>query len=415
MSTSFINDPQCLSLNSQTSSTDRPVLVKAENVGKIFCRDLKKSLMYGLKDSLSDLAGVKKGADAKDGRPLRNGEFWANKGISFEVKRGECLGLIGHNGAGKTTLLKMLNGLIKPDTGRVEISGRVGALIALGAGFNPILSGRENIYINGSVLGLSKEEIDKKIDDIIDFAEIHKFIDSPVQTYSSGMQVRLGFAVAVAIEPDVLILDEVTAVGDAQFRSKCFDRISKLRQKAAVIIVSHQEEIIKRYCSQVVLLDDGQIVESGEVDKCLGIYRDRGLKSSGGFKYYCEGIVSVKLGLKKQASHLSGDDMEVFFEIIIKNDIELVAGTVSFFDETGVAVATSDISQVITHLDKKSRCYRVLIKCLCLKSGWYKIGLELIGKSGGCVIREKFDMNVKIEGGISNWVAYTPTASMISV
>ena len=160
--------------------------------------------------------------------PLRDGEFWAVNDVSFELRRGECLGLIGHNGAGKTTLLKMLNGLIKPDAGSITIRGRVGALIALGAGFNPILTGRENIYINGSVLGLSKKEIDGKIDEIIDFAEIGEFIDSPVQNYSSGMSVRLGFSIASSLSPDVLILDEVLAVGDIGFVIKCLNRVRQL-------------------------------------------------------------------------------------------------------------------------------------------------------------------------------------------
>jgi ABC-type polysaccharide/polyol phosphate transport system ATPase subunit len=140
---------------------------------------------------------------------LRDGEFWAVRDVSFELRRGECLGLIGHNGAGKTTLLKMLNGLIKPDAGSITMRGRVGALIALGAGFNPILTGRENIYINGSVLGLTKKEIDAKIDEIIDFAEIREFIDTPVQSYSSGMTVRLGFAVATKLAFGFLVVNEV--------------------------------------------------------------------------------------------------------------------------------------------------------------------------------------------------------------
>jgi lipopolysaccharide transport system ATP-binding protein len=189
---------------------------------------------------------------------LRDGEFFAVKDVSFELRRGECLGLIGHNGAGKTTLLKMLNGLIKPDAGTITMRGRVGALIALGAGFNPILTGRENIYINGSVLGLTKKEIDEKIDEIIDFSEIREFIDAPVQTYSSGMTVRLGFAVATALDPDVLILDEVLAVGDASFRYKCYQRIDKLRKNAAIIFVSHNMPDIGRICGMALVMERGR-------------------------------------------------------------------------------------------------------------------------------------------------------------
>jgi len=177
-----------------------------------------KSLWYGVTDTLGDLAG-------RDGTTdkLRPSEFWALDNVSFELRRGECLGLIGRNGAGKTTLLRLLNGLIKPDNGRIEIRGRLGALIALGAGFNPILTGRENIYINAAVLELSRREINEKVDNIINFAEFGEFIDAPVQSYSSGMVVRLGFAVAAATEPDVLLLDEVLAVGNAGFQTKCLN------------------------------------------------------------------------------------------------------------------------------------------------------------------------------------------------
>jgi len=164
------------------------VLVQAAGVRKKFCRSFKRSLWYGLQDMASEVLGRQAGHEC-----LRPDEFWAVDDVSFELRRGECLGLIGHNGAGKTTLLKMLNGLIRPDQGRISMRGRVGALIALGAGFNPILTGRENIYVNGSVLGLTKAEIDAQIDEIIDVAEMRDFIDAPVQSYSSGMAVRLGF------------------------------------------------------------------------------------------------------------------------------------------------------------------------------------------------------------------------------
>src|SRR5688572_2013798 len=209
------------------------VLVRVEGVSKKYCRDLKRSLWYGLKDTAADLVG----RSSSDG--LRPDEFWAVDGVSLELARGECLGLIGRNGAGKTTLLKMLNGLMKPDTGRIEMRGRVGALIALGAGFSPILTGRENVYVNGAVLGLSKREIDEKFDEIVDFAEIGDFIDAPVQSYSSGMQVRLGFAVASHINPDILLVDEVLAVGDAGFKIRCYNKMFEIRDRTAIIFVSH--------------------------------------------------------------------------------------------------------------------------------------------------------------------------------
>ena len=237
-------------------------MIRVDNVSKKFCRDLKRSLWYGVKDSLADLAG--RGSAAHG---LRRDEFWALDDVSFEVRRGECLGLIGRNGAGKTTLLRMLNGLIKPDGGRIEIRGRVGALIALGAGFNPILTGRENIYVNGSVLGLTRKEVDRKLDSIIDFADIGEFIDSPVQSYSSGMTVRLGFAVAAAIEPDVLLLDEVLAVGDVNFQAKCFNTLAEFRKRGtAFVLVSHNMHIVSRYCGQVMYIRHGQVQHNGDTD-----------------------------------------------------------------------------------------------------------------------------------------------------
>lgn len=239
-------------------SADSEVMVKVEGVGKKFCRDLKKSLWYGMKDIAAELLP---GSAMAGGRSnLRPEEFWAVDDVSFALSRGECLGLIGPNGAGKTTLLKMLNGLIKPDKGRIEICGKVGALIALGAGFNPILTGRENIYVNATILGLSKQEIEEKLDEIVAFSELADFIDSPVQSYSSGMQVRLGFAVATALKPDVLILDEVLAVGDAAFRVKSFNRIQEILKTAAVIFVSHSLPQVSRICDNLLLMHHGRAV-----------------------------------------------------------------------------------------------------------------------------------------------------------
>ncbi|QBQ54490.1 ABC transporter ATP-binding protein [Nitrosococcus wardiae] len=229
-------------------------LIKVDDLSKKFCRSLKRSLWYGLQDLGNELRGQRHGGNGE----LRPEEFWAARDINFELNRGECLGLIGHNGAGKTTLLRMLNGLIKPDQGRIEMRGQVGALIALGAGFNPILTGRENIYVNASVLGLSKRHVDAKLEEIIDFAEIGEFIDTPVRNYSSGMNVRLGFAVAaVLIEPDILFLDEVLAVGDIGFVIKCLNTVRRLTENAAVVFVSHNMQYISSFCTRVMVMEHG--------------------------------------------------------------------------------------------------------------------------------------------------------------
>jgi lipopolysaccharide transport system ATP-binding protein len=216
--------------------------------------------------------------ETTEGRPQGESRSWEGRErlAVRQLRRRSRLGNLRIKRRGKarinTTLLKMLNGLIKPDAGSITMRGRVGALIALGAGFNPILTGRENIYINGSVLGLTKKEIDEKIDEIIDFAEIREFIDMPVQSYSSGMTVRLGFAVATAMDPDVLILDEVLAVGDVNFRLKCYQRISKIRAKSAIIFVSHNTDQLIHVCSRGVVINAGRIMAVENIEKAIAYY-----------------------------------------------------------------------------------------------------------------------------------------------
>ena len=253
------------------------VLIKVDSVSKRFCRSLKRSLLYGLQDLSSEISGQRyrygvglpqSSADLN----LRKDEFWAVKDVSFELRRGDCLGLIGRNGAGKTTLLRILNGLIKPDTGRIDIKGKVGALIALGAGFNPVLSGRENIYVSGAIFGLSRKDIDDRIGSIVEFAGIPEFIDSPVQTYSSGMAVRLGFAIATAIQPDILLVDEVLAVGDIEFRIKCYNKLAELRATTATILVSHSMPDIGRTSTSCVLMRKGSIALHGDPAGCIAEY-----------------------------------------------------------------------------------------------------------------------------------------------
>ncbi|MEC4816626.1 MAG: ABC transporter ATP-binding protein, partial [Scytonema sp. PMC 1069.18] len=224
---------QEISANLQDSESD--IVLSVHGVSKKFCRNLKRSLLYGVRDITSELLGLREKNDE-----LRPKEFWALKDISFQLRRGEALALVGKNGSGKTTLLRIIAGLIKPDTGFVEINGRVAPLIALGAGFNPVLTGRENIYANMAILGLSNKEIDKRFDEVVEFAEIEDAIDAPVQSYSSGMAARLGFSCAIHTEPEILLIDEVLAVGDVKFRLKCSRKLSQLQNYGtSFILVSH--------------------------------------------------------------------------------------------------------------------------------------------------------------------------------
>jgi len=254
-------------------------VVKVEQVSKKFCRRLRYSLWYGMVDLAAEMTARNGDGDLT----LRHAEFLAVDDVSFELRPGECVGLIGHNGAGKSTLLKMLNGLIRPDKGRITMRGRVGALIELGAGFSPILTGRENIYINGAVLGFAKSEIDAKFDAIVDFAGLHDAIDAPVQTYSSGMYVRLGFAVAVQLNPDIFLIDELLAVGDTGFRMKCFQHLLDIKRAGkAIVVVSHNMIDINRVCDRVVVLDGGKKIYDGDVSAGIATYEDI-LSKRGGF------------------------------------------------------------------------------------------------------------------------------------
>ena len=200
-------------------------------------------------------------------------EFWALQDVSFTVEQGETLGLIGPNGAGKSTALKLISRIIEPTSGQIEVNGRVGALLELGAGFHPDLTGRENIYLNGSILGLSRAQIRRRLDEIIAFAELERFIDVPVKHYSSGMYVRLGFSVAVHTDPEVLLVDEVLAVGDQNFQHKCLERIMEMQRKGVTIcFVSHGLGEVRRLCSRAVWLDDGMVQAEGDVEDTITAY-----------------------------------------------------------------------------------------------------------------------------------------------
>lgn len=243
--------------------------IRVEHVSKKYCKNLKRSMLYGIKDIGMNTLGMSSHSDK-----LRKDEFWAVNDVSFELKRGETLGIIGPNGSGKTTLLKMLNGIFWPDKGKITVKGRVGALIEVGAGFHPLLTGRENVYINAAILGMTKEEVDEKFDDIIEFADIGDFIDTPVKFYSSGMFVRLGFAVAVHCEPDILLVDEILAVGDTEFRRKSSERMKELIEEGnkSIILISHNMQTVEAISDKAILLNGGKVLTSGNVNDVVARY-----------------------------------------------------------------------------------------------------------------------------------------------
>jgi len=208
--------------------------------------------------------------------------IWALKDVSFEVKQGEVVGIIGRNGAGKSTLLKVLSRITEPTKGRAEIKGRIQSVLEVGTGFHPELTGRENTYLSGAILGMTKREIDRKFDEIVDFSGVKKFIDTPVKRYSSGMVVRLGFAVAAHLEPEILLIDEVLAVGDVDFQKKCLGKMQDIRKGGkTVIFVSHNMSAVRNLCPKGILLSNGQLIESGRMDLVIKKYLDHSIGSDG--------------------------------------------------------------------------------------------------------------------------------------
>lgn len=242
------------------SMSEPTIAIKVENLTKIYRIYEKPS--DRLKESLHLLGKAYH-------RP-----FAAVDNVSFEIKKGEAVGIIGKNGAGKSTLLKMLTGVLTPTSGKLEVNGKVSALLELGAGFNPELTGIENIFLNGTIMGYSHEEINERLDDVIKFADIGQFIDQPVKMYSSGMFARLAFAVAISVEPDILIVDEALSVGDIYFQAKCIAKMKELAKKSTILFVSHSMGTIKSFCESAILIDNGKLIESGDVKRVAEIYEN---------------------------------------------------------------------------------------------------------------------------------------------
>lgn len=257
------------------------IVIQADNIGKKYMIAHQTHRNYvALRDVITEKAKTLSRRfltplnNRKTNSPLE--DFWALKNISFDIKQGECIGIIGHNGAGKSTLLKILSRITEPTTGRIRIKGLVGSLLEVGTGFHPELTGRENIFLNGAILGMSKSEIKNKFDKIVDFAEVEKFLDTPVKRYSSGMYVRLAFAVAAHIETDILLVDEVLAVGDIEFQKKCLGKMQDVGEKEGrtVLFVSHNLQMINQLCLRSILLDKGSLIANDKTNIIIDRYTE---------------------------------------------------------------------------------------------------------------------------------------------
>ncbi len=331
------------------------------------------------------------------------------RGISFEVKRGEAIGLIGHNGCGKSTTLKLLSKIMYPDSGEIRMKGRVSSLIELGAGFHPDMSGRENIYINASIFGLSKKEIDQRLEDIIAFSELEEFIDNPVRTYSSGMYMRLAFAVAINVDADILLIDEILAVGDVNYQTKCFERLKDIKKMGTtVIIVSHSLSQIEQICDRSLWLDNGKIVDDGvpkyvhehylNVMEGVRLGRKEEKQSKEELPDFCSEF-SIRIGNGKvvftdiRLSDMEGNEKKVFqngesFTVCMdfKRNEECLQGNfgIAIYRDDGVYVygTNTDIEHDSLVTVNETGQVKIIIQNNCLLPGRYMLDVAIHSVSG---------------------------------
>jgi len=385
-------------------------LIRVEGVHKKFCRSLKRSLWYGATDLANETLGRRGRAGV-----LRDGEFWAVRDVSFEVRRGDSLGLIGRNGAGKTTLLRMLSGLVRPDAGRIAVRGRLQALIALGAGFNPILSGRENIFVNGAVLGLSAAEIERRLDEIIEFSGIADFIDAPVQSYSSGMVVRLGFSIAIHMEPDVLLVDEVLAVGDIAFRARCSRKLGELRERGVPwILVSHDMGTIRNQTNRVLLLDGGRCRYMGPPEEAISRYlvsmsesaaRERPASETaeidGGGTLRIGRVRLVGQDGREAARFATGDRLEVCIEFSADEPVKRPAFGIAFYAGDGTCFTGTNTRTSGLEIDELAGTGQVRFRVdhLPFLPGLYRIRIDLHDRHMGVIDSRADAAYLRVEGG----------------
>ncbi len=313
-------------------------------------------------------------------------EFWALKDVSFEIKQGERIGIIGRNGAGKSTLLKILSRITEPTTGSVRIKGRVASLLEVGTGFHPELTGRENIFLNGAILGMRRAEIKDKFDEIVDFAEIERFLDTPVKHYSSGMYVRLAFAVAAHLEPEILIVDEVLAVGDAQFQRKCFGKMEKVGQEGrTVLFVSHQLGAIQKLCNQCFLLGNGSVQSSGKTSDVIETYLQlcrpgtaiAPIRKGNGAVSFVDYHVGDSTG-KPKGQFFMGDTVYLFFSMVGKEslaDIEVSLELRDVYGDSIAHISNGDDGVIISCMKDMQRNFRVAITGCNLAPKNYYISL----------------------------------------
>jgi ABC-2 type transport system ATP-binding protein len=334
-------------------------------------------------------------------------DFWALRDIQADIYAGETVGILGRNGSGKSTLLKCIAGILQPTSGQIVVRGQLAAMLELGAGMQPDLSGRDNVYLNGSLLGLSRREIDKRFDDIVEFAELEQFIDNQVKYYSSGMYVRLGFAVAVNVEPDVLLIDEVLAVGDERFQQKCMDRVKQFqREGRTIVFVSHSADVMRQICERVIVLERGKVKTIADPGEAIGVFRSSLLEQEGALgnelldeaagtaeqvhvqrRLRVTGVEVLVPGDLSRTHLLPGDSIEVRASYEAQAPVSGVAATLSIFGLTGGLVFASDTENVgqVFDLSAGKGCIVMRIPQVPLLEGMYRVNVQLHDARSGVV------------------------------
>ncbi|WP_404786669.1 polysaccharide ABC transporter ATP-binding protein [Altericista sp. CCNU0014] len=364
-------------------------VIHVENLSKKYVLNHQQQERYtALRDVIAN--GVKslgsRFLSSKDAVDPSHEEFWALKDVSFEIKQGDRVGIIGRNGAGKSTLLKILSRITEPTEGRIKIKGRVASLLEVGTGFHPELTGRENIFLNGAILGMEKEEIKRKFDEIVAFAEVERFLDTPVKRYSSGMYVRLAFAVAAHLEPEILIVDEVLAVGDAQFQKKCLGKMEDISkgEGRTILFVSHNMDAIRALCTNGILLSKGAMICQANIDSTIALYSN--LSSEMNLDKIQNLELSERLLVKEFGYHLQQDNLEINLRIQNREDrFSILSIALLIYTVTGIRIALIDLSPKEA---KISVCKDEIVKFNCiihnlnLVAGDYKIGFAIETSDG---------------------------------
>jgi ABC-type polysaccharide/polyol phosphate transport system ATPase subunit len=393
-------------------------VVEFDHVYKKFARGEQHGT---LRDLIAASFGKLFKGKGRDPAQLKGQEFWAVKDLSFHLKKGESMGIIGPNGSGKSTTLKLLSGILRPERGTYKVDGRLSALIEVGAGFHPDLTGRENVYLNGSILGMTRKEVQSRFADIVDFAGVGEFIDTPVKRYSSGMAVRLGFAVAAFIEPDVLLVDEVLAVGDTEFRNRCHNRMLQMLNKGVtMILVSHNLAEVRNLCEKTIMLWKGEKVVEGPTQKVVEQYHNRVVEmirieqekdaakaAATPKKQTAMEIASVQL-LDKNGTptdtFLTGDPMTVRINYHARQRIEKLAVSVNFDYAAEDVLATScdtrrdgvnlgAIAEGTGHVDLK-------MGPILMEPNVYDVGVQVVDDATDTVLdsvqRQRFILNEQV-------------------